>query len=96
MISQELVQKTAHLARLTLTAEESVAMADNLTAVLSWMDKLSELDTTSVEPLIHISAETNVLRADVAEPSLAHDKALINAPDADSSYFRVPRVIEEA
>ncbi len=93
-IDSALVNKIAHLSRLALTEAETVAMAENLTAVVSWMDKLSEVDTTGVEPLIHISSETNVLREDIALPSLAHDKALLNAPKADSSYFRVPKVIE--
>ena len=94
-IDASLVDKIAHLSRLHLTEQEKTAMAENLTAVVSWMDKLSQVDTTGVEQLIHISTETNVLRQDEAGTPLEHKRALVNAPKADSDYFRVPRVIDE-
>lgn len=94
-VDAALVDKIAHLSRLHLTDTEKTAMATNLTAVVSWMEKLGEVDTTGVEPLIHISTEVNVLRQDVAGTPLEHKRALVNAPKADSDYFRVPRVIDE-
>ncbi len=90
----ETVNKLAHLSRLEFTAEEQEAVAQKLTAVLDWMEKLNELDTTGVEPLIHISSEINVLREDVAAEPLDHKRALLNAPAKDSDYFRVPKWIE--
>jgi aspartyl-tRNA(Asn)/glutamyl-tRNA(Gln) amidotransferase subunit C len=57
------------------------------------MDKLNEVNTDKVEPLIHMSAEINVLREDVASNSLTHEEALKNAPKKDSDYFRVPKFL---
>lgn len=88
------VNKLAHLSRLEFTPEEQNAVAQKLTAVLDWMEKLNELDTTGVEPLIHISTEINVLREDIAAEPLDHKRALVNAPAKDSDYFRVPKWIE--
>jgi aspartyl-tRNA(Asn)/glutamyl-tRNA(Gln) amidotransferase subunit C len=88
------VQKIAHLARLSFSPAEEEALVADLGKIIGWMDKLSELDTAGVEPLIHISAELNVLRDDVPEPPLSHQQALLNAPRKDSDYFRVPKVIE--
>lgn len=95
-IDSGLVNKIAHLSRLQLSEQEAVAMAKNMTAVVNWMDKLAAVDTEGVEPLIHISEEVNVLREDVAKVTISHQEALFNAPKADSSYFRVPKVIDEA
>ncbi|MBC8110550.1 MAG: Asp-tRNA(Asn)/Glu-tRNA(Gln) amidotransferase subunit GatC, partial [Verrucomicrobia bacterium] len=62
--------------------------------ILDWVDQLNEIDTTGVEPLIHLSAEQNVMREDIPTDHLAHDKALLNAPKKDSDYFRVPKVMD--
>jgi aspartyl-tRNA(Asn)/glutamyl-tRNA(Gln) amidotransferase subunit C len=93
-VDVETINKLAHLSRLELSPTETEAMTQNLSAVLDWMDKLNEVDTTGVEPLIHISEELNVLRADETEAPLSHERALRNAPRHDSDYFRVPKVIE--
>jgi aspartyl-tRNA(Asn)/glutamyl-tRNA(Gln) amidotransferase subunit C len=93
-IDKDTVQKMAHLARLELDAESENEMVQSMTQILDWMDKLNELDTTGVEPLIHLSDEINVLRKDEVKPPLPHDKGLANAPRHDSDYFRVPKVIE--
>jgi aspartyl-tRNA(Asn)/glutamyl-tRNA(Gln) amidotransferase subunit C len=93
-VTNELINKTAHLSRLSFTQEEAEGLKESMSKILSWMDKLNELDTTGVAPLIHISEELNRLRPDVAEEPLDHNKALISAPKKDSNYFRVPKVIE--
>jgi aspartyl-tRNA(Asn)/glutamyl-tRNA(Gln) amidotransferase subunit C len=57
------------------------------------MDKLNEVNTDNVAPLIHMSEEINVLREDEVNNSLKHDEALFNAPKKDSDYFRVPKFL---
>jgi aspartyl-tRNA(Asn)/glutamyl-tRNA(Gln) amidotransferase subunit C len=57
------------------------------------MDKLNEVNTDKVEPLIHMSDEVNVLREDIVNNSLKHEDALLNAPKKDSDYFRVPKFL---
>ncbi|MCU0355825.1 MAG: Asp-tRNA(Asn)/Glu-tRNA(Gln) amidotransferase subunit GatC [Cytophagales bacterium] len=74
--------------------EDEAQMLADLNRILTWVEKLRELDTTGVEPLTHISPETNVLRDDIVSETLARDEALRNAPRHDDSHFRVPKVIE--
>jgi len=93
-VSKDLIRKTAHLSRLQFSEEEEEKLSVDMGKIIDWMDKLNELDTTGVEPLIHMSHELNRLRPDVAKEPLAHDRALVNAPKKDSNYFRVPKVIE--
>lgn len=88
------VEKTAHLARLALSPQEVEAMQQHLSAVLDWMDKLAEVDTSNVAPLLHISSEVNVMRNDEVGEPLPQRSALDLAPKHDSDYFRVPKVIE--
>jgi len=66
----------------------------DLNKILNWVDQLRELDTESVEPLIHMSEEVNVLREDEVRNTISHEQALLNAPKKDSDYFRVPKVLE--
>lgn len=88
------IKKLAHLARLEFNEEKEQEMLQDLNKILNWMDQLRELDTTHVEPLIHMSEEVNVLREDVAKNTVTHEEALLNAPKKDSDYFRVPKVLE--
>ena len=69
-------------------------MLQDLNNILNWVDKLRELDTQHVAPLIHISEELNVMREDVAQNTVKHEDALRLAPRKDSDYFRVPKVLE--
>jgi len=94
IINQETVYKVAHLSRLQVAEADLPVLAAEMEQILTWMDTLNQLDTTGVEPLIHISAEINRLRADTAQAGLGAAAALANAPAKDSDYFRVPKVIE--
>ncbi|MDX1904979.1 MAG: Asp-tRNA(Asn)/Glu-tRNA(Gln) amidotransferase subunit GatC [Thermonemataceae bacterium] len=93
-IDKKTLQDIAHLARLEFQEESATQMMQELSKILSWMEKLNEINTENVSPLIHISQEINVLREDIAQNSLEHEKALLNAPKRDANYFRVPKVIE--
>ncbi len=92
-IDSETVQKIAHLARLEFTSAELEEIGADLGNILGFMQKLNEVDTTGIEPLIYMSQETNVLRKDVVKQEITHQEALKNAPKKDSDYFRVPKVI---
>ncbi len=92
-IDKETIKKIAHLARLEFDEKEVDKMSDSFNKILAWMDKLNEVDTDKVEPLIHMSDEVNVFREDVVNNSLKHDEALLNAPKKDSDYFRVPKFL---
>lgn len=89
------VHYVANLARLQLSDEEAESLKGDMNKILGYIDTLNELDTSNVEPLEHVMEITaSTFRKDVAEEPLSHEDALKNAPDADSDYFRVPRVIE--
>jgi len=93
-VTREDVKYTAGLARLQLSEEEAEGLVKDMNKILDYMETLEELDTSGVEPLEHVIDLEYRLREDKAKKPLDHEKALKNAPDADSDYFRVPRVIE--
>ncbi len=93
-LNEKLIQDLAHLSRLQLDGEKASAMQKDLQDILTWIEKLDELDTENIEPLTHISSELNVMRSDQLDSSFTHEQALKNAPSKDASYFRVPKVIE--
>lgn len=93
-VSKKEVKYIADLARLKFTDEETASLADDMNKILNYMETLKEVDTSGTEPMEHVIESKSRFRADEAGEPLPHEKALKNAPDADSDYFRVPRVIE--
>ena len=92
-ISKDEVRYLATLARLNFTDEEEIQLALQMDAILGYMEKLNEVDTSTVPPLSHVLDDLNVFRSDEAYQRISHDEALKNAPESDSDYFRVPKVI---
>jgi aspartyl-tRNA(Asn)/glutamyl-tRNA(Gln) amidotransferase subunit C len=88
------LRKLAHLARLEFDENKEQQMLGDLNKILDWVDQLRQLDTSNVEPLVHLSHEINVLRPDEAHNTVSHQDGLRNAPRKDSDYFRVPKVLE--
>ncbi|HWR59129.1 MAG TPA: Asp-tRNA(Asn)/Glu-tRNA(Gln) amidotransferase subunit GatC [Thermodesulfovibrionales bacterium] len=88
------VQHIAHLARLALTDEETGKFGRQLGGILSYVEKLGELDTSGIEPTSHTLVISNVMREDLSRPSLSKDAALMNAPDRADDFYRVPKIIE--
>ena len=91
-INDELVQHIAHLARLEFEGDELNEIKGDMSKIIGFMDKLSELDTEDVEPLIFMTDKVNVLRDDKPERTLTSEDALRNAPKKDSDYFRISKV----
>jgi aspartyl-tRNA(Asn)/glutamyl-tRNA(Gln) amidotransferase subunit C len=89
------VRRIALLARIDVEEHELGRIAEELSVIVRYFDKLAELDTTGVEPLVHAVENRNVLAADVPGASLDIVAALSNAPAHDGSLFRVPRVLGE-
>lgn len=88
------LRQLAHLARLEFDERNEQKMLADLNEILNWVDQLNNLDTSTVEPLVHLSRELNVLRPDEARNTVSHAEGLKNAPRKDSDYFRVPKVLE--
>ncbi|HEY0030135.1 MAG TPA: Asp-tRNA(Asn)/Glu-tRNA(Gln) amidotransferase subunit GatC [Bacteroidia bacterium] len=95
-IDNETVDKIAHLARLEFESSSKEQIINDMNNMLGFIDKLNELDTSNVEPLIYMSDEMNVLREDEVIQEITQDEALKNAPKKDSDYFKVPKMIEKA
>ncbi|MGE5588779.1 MAG: Asp-tRNA(Asn)/Glu-tRNA(Gln) amidotransferase subunit GatC [Clostridia bacterium] len=88
------VDHVAMLARLTFDAGEKADMARQLSRIVEYVEKLNELDTEDVSPMAHAVPLRNVLRDDEVRPSFDPEEALLNAPDREGGFFRVPRVLE--
>jgi aspartyl-tRNA(Asn)/glutamyl-tRNA(Gln) amidotransferase subunit C len=94
-IDSKTVQDVAHLARLEFEAEGEQKIINDMNRMLGFVEKLNELNTNGIEPLIYMTEETNHLREDVIQPPLSHKEVLQNAPKHDSNYFKVPKVVEK-
>jgi len=94
-IDQGQVRQVAKLSRLELSDAEIMQFSDQLSAVLDYVAKLNELDTTNVEPLAHCLPVSNVFREDKVRESLGTEKVLANAPQHDGQFFLVPKILEE-
>lgn len=88
------VKKMAHLARLEFNEEGAEKMKKDMTQILDWVEQLNEVNTEGVEPITTMSSEVNVLREDIVGEHLSRERGLLNAPQKDSDYFRVPKVLE--
>ena len=95
-IDESHVRKVAKLSRLELTEAEIEEFTDQLSAILDYVEKMNELDTDNVEPLAHCLPISNVLREDRAKESLGTEKALVNAPQRDGNFFKVPKILEDS
>jgi aspartyl-tRNA(Asn)/glutamyl-tRNA(Gln) amidotransferase subunit C len=93
-ISRDEVKHVANLARLRFDEGELEKFTDQLNAILTYIDKLNELDTSEVEPTYHVLDLVNVFREDQVQPSLPREAALANAPERADGFFQVPRIIE--
>lgn len=93
-INEELIDQLAHLARLEFSPEEKEKILQDLNRILEYIDQLNELNTDDIEPLIYLSPNTSITREDKVIETLKKSDALNNAPQKDSDYFRVPKVIQ--
>jgi len=96
-ITKNDVEKIAELGRLELTADETDLFTEQLSSIIGHIEKLNELDTSSVQPMSHCSPAgddmENAMRDDHLRPGLGQKLAVENAPDSEAGYFKVPRVI---
>ncbi len=94
-ITNELVEKLAVLSRLHFSDAEKDAIKGDLQKMIGFVDKLNKLDTTGVEPLLHINSNTNIYRNDETQTTVNRHLALQNAPVKDEQFFKVPKVIKK-
>ena len=94
-VDNTVVDKLADLAKLEFDEVSKKEIIADLNRILSFVEKLEELDTENVEPLKYITEEVNIMREDVTKQEITKEDALKNAPKCDSDYFLVPKVINK-
>ena len=97
-LTEDQVRYVADLANLRLSEEEVLRMSHDLGQILTYIDQLNELDTSTVEPMAQVlysAEETATLREDVPHIPLSNREALANAPASGAGYFKVPKVIDK-
>lgn len=92
-INDQLIDRLAHLARLEFLAAEREEISGGLREMISFVNKLNELDTSGAEPLLHISENENVLRKDEPDSVFSVTEAMQNSKFPNASFFKVPKVI---
>ena len=94
-LDEKMVDKIAELSKLEFKDEEKATIINDMNKMLEFVDQLKELNTDEVEPLIHMSDEVNVLREDKIVVTAGQQEALKNAPSKDSTYFKIPKVLDK-
>ena len=94
IITLDDARHVAKLARLEVDDARLARLTTQLGSILEYVNQIARVDLTGVEPMAHALPLHNVLREDVIEPSLPVEKVLLNAPDTEGNFFKVPKVIE--
>ena len=93
-IDLKTVERVANLAKLEFSEEEKISIGQDLNKIVAYFDKLNEVNTEGIEPLVFMSDEVNAFRADVPKREVSKEEALKNAPQKNSDYFKVPKFLE--
>ena len=94
-LTKEIIDQLANLARLEFNEGETIQIRNDLARMISFVEKLQELDTTGVEPLLHMTDRGDIVREDRQSGSMERVAAMKLAPDANEQYFFVPKVIKK-
>lgn len=92
-LDKNTVKRIADLSKLEFTSDETTAILKDMNQMLEFIDQLKELDTSNIDPLIHMTEDENILREDDAITGASQQEALKNAPSKDSTYFKIPKVL---
>ena len=94
-INKEIITKLCGLSKLKFNKEESELISEDLSKMVNFINQLNELETDGIEPLIHMNEEVNNWREDKLGDILDQEKALANSPVKDSTYFKLPKVLDK-
>ena len=92
-ITDNLIENISNLSKLKFNSIKKKEILNDLNKIVQFIDKLSEIDTKNIDPLIYLTQEINTTRKDVVSDELPQNLALKNGPKKDSDYFKVPKVI---
>ena len=93
-VDKDTINRVAALAKLRFSEDEKEQVREELSKIITFCEKLNELDTEGVEPLIFLSEEINIFREDEPVLEITKEEALKNAPQKDSDYFKVPKFLD--
>ena len=94
-VTSEMIDRLARLAKLKFSEEEKKDLKTDLERMIEFVEQLKEVDTTNVEPLLHITDAVNVLREDEIKQTITKQEVLLNAPLTDGNFFKVPKMIKK-
>ena len=94
-VDKKTVDRIATLAKLEFSAEEKDGIVEDMNKMLDFVDQLNEVDTKGVEPLIYMVQEKGGLREDIVKQEISQEEALKNAPDKDTDFIKVPKVLKK-
>jgi aspartyl-tRNA(Asn)/glutamyl-tRNA(Gln) amidotransferase subunit C len=94
-VDSKLVNHLAHLSRLNVAPDKMDKLVTDMQDLVVFVEQLNALDTTGTQPLMHMGDAVNVLRKDEVNGSITRAAALLNAPDSDGAFFKVPKVINK-
>jgi len=94
-VNDLLIENLAKLSHLSFDEQERKEIKADLQEMISFIEKLKEVNTEGVVPLIHMSNNVNILRDDIVQGSISREEALKNAPDTNGIFFKVPKVIKK-
>lgn len=94
-INKEIITKLCGLSKLKFNKEEAELISEDLSKMVNFINQLNELETDGIEPLIHMNEEVNNWREDKLGDILNQEKALANSPVKDSTYFKLPKVLDK-
>jgi aspartyl-tRNA(Asn)/glutamyl-tRNA(Gln) amidotransferase subunit C len=93
-VDETTVRRIARLARIKISDDEAKSLEGELSGILNWVEQLSEIDTSSVEPMTRVVAQEMKQRADKVTDGEIADDVVKNAPMTEDHYFVVPKVVE--
>lgn len=94
-VNDLLIENLAKLSHLSFDDQEKKDIRADLQEMITFIEKLKEVNTDGVIPLLHMSSNVNILRDDIVRGSISREEALKNAPDTDGIFFKVPKVIKK-
>ena len=94
-VNKELIAKLSSLSKLKFNKEETELISEDLSKMVDFINQLNELETDGIEPLIHMNEEINNWREDKLDEVLSQEEALSNSPVQDSTYFKLPKVLDK-
>ena len=94
-INKEVISKLSGLSKLKFNNEEAELISEDLSKMVNFINQLNELETDGIEPLMHMNEEVNNWREDKLGDVLDQEEALANSPVKDSTYFKLPKVLDK-